>query len=449
MLMPARPLSRPALAGTTRPAGVGPARRALALLAAASVVVAGCASTGGDDAERAAQPEVGPTIAPMPSDDLVIPAEDASTPTIPIPPGFQAPDTRNVRLDPVLPEDVPQVDTEANLLPVEGGDATLRVTVRGPDGGAVEGAVVRFERFVGPYRGWLDVPAGEGGIAELKEARGGRYRLRAWERPTLATTDPQLVFVAADETVDLTVQVERHERRLLQGRSTVPSWQVGDVVAFEVLLVQEEVGADGIVRAAPLQGEVVVTPIAGAAVDGENRVVTDGAGFATVPVECLATGVHQVMLTSGDLLAGAEMPLCEPRPVDEEPEPPEDVEPDQDAPLDVPATVPAEEEPDAPTTTTTRPEASSPESSTTTTRPPLIAVGSTFAVPFEGPVPAGRYEPVAAGAREPEDCVTRFQVAAGGRWVRQEATGEIRVSSQARRFQAVDEGPECTYRRTQ
>ena len=388
-----------------------------------AAVLAGCSDDGGTP--DAATPAPG---APAAGDDP-IPAEDASTPTLPLPPGFEAPDTRNVSLAPVVGEPPPEPDPEANLLPVQGGDAELRVTVRDRGGRGVEGATVRFERFVGPLKGWVDVDAGDGGVAVLPDARGGRYRVRAWSRPALATTDAQLVFVAADETVDLAVQVEQHDQQVLQGRLSVPTWQVGDVVAFEVLFVQEEVGTDGIVRALPLQAEVTVTPIAGAEVFGEPRAVTDGEGRAFVPVTCLVTGIHQTLVAANGLLTGVELPECTPRAAGDPPPPP---------PVDEPG---PDDEPD--TTTTTRPGATT----TTTTPPGEIAVGDTFTVPFAGPLLAGTYRPVVDGG-DPDDCVTDLQVAFANRWVRQQVTGTLTVARRARDLTPAEGTDACTYRRT-
>lgn len=420
--------------GRTAPAPLGGAadgrrhrarrtRPLAALVPVLAVIAVGVVACSGDDGgdDQASGPTVtapGLVATPPPS---LIPAEDASQPTIPAPDGFVLPDTRNASLAPVLGrEPVDEPDLDANLVPVRGGEATVTARVVGPDGKGVGGATVRFERFVGPFKGWEDVEADDDGRAVLRDARGGRFRVRAWEAPRLTTTEPQLVFLRVDEPIELQVRVEPHESVVLQGALTSPTWRVGDVMAFEALLLQEEVATDGIIRGRPLAGVVTLAPIAGAGVDGDSTLPTDPvSGRVVFPVRCGATGIHQAVLSGNGQSVTVLMPECLPAEAAQASDPVEETTTTTTAP------------PDGPTTTTTTPE------------PVTFPVGRTFTVPFEGPLPAGTY--AATGA---DSCVTSYEVQRDGRWVRRQTTGTaLVVTSPVRSLEAAADTDPCTFRR--
>jgi hypothetical protein len=248
--------------------------------------------------------------------EAVTPPPTAPVSTLPMPEGFVIPDTRNVVLPPIESDeragDAP--DPSANVLAVRGGRATLRVRVDGPDARS-GGLVVRFERFDGGLRGWEDVRAGRDGVAVLTEAMGGRYRVRAWRRPDLTSTESQAVFVGFDQELEVRVRVERHDALIVQGALAVGAWQVGDVVPFQVLVVREEVDGEGIIRGAPQSLAVEVRQIVGAAVEEPRVAVTDpGSGFATFAARCDLPGEHRLVLVGGPDEIEVLLPPCAPRP---------------------------------------------------------------------------------------------------------------------------------------
>lgn len=384
------------------------------LVAAVVVAAVGCA--GDDEGGTAATTStVVAGLGPVPADS-VIPAEDSSTPTIPVPDGFVAPDTRSVRIRPVVGRRQPEPDLEADVVPIDGGDSELTVRVIDQDGEPVRGADVRLERFVGPFKGWDDTTTGRDGSVVVGGLRGGRFRVRAWVAPRLATTEPQLVFLTAGEKSALTVRIEPHEGFLVQGAFLATTWQVDDRVVFDTLLVQEEVGTDGIIRGRPVVGAVTLAPVFGVWVDGESSKLTDPAGHATFTVVCGATGVHEVNVeAAGSFPARVTLPECLPR--------------DPNRP---PAETTTTTVPDGPTTTST----SAPDGT--------IDVGDTFTVPHDGQLPVGRYEAVGDTA-----CVTRLELFVDGGWAERTFSGTtINAVSPVRRLVAADGTDPCTYRRT-
>jgi len=395
-----------------------PFRRFVAV-ALALAALAACSTPDGDLAGSRHDASTDPAAT-----SSAFPTEEASTPTIPVPPDFEAPDTRSVRLLPVVGRERPRPANDGNTLPVDGGRAILRVQVVEPGGGVVPGASVRFERFVGDQRGWVTVRAGRDGVATFDDALGGRYRVRAWLAPDLASTESQLTFVGESETKELQVQVRLHDAPILQGALMVPQWSVGEVASFEVLLVQEEVDGEGIIRGQPVSSLVTLAPIAGPRVDGPNPLLTDPvSGRTSFPLVCLVPGTHQVVLSGYGRSITVILPECLPS---SNPIPP--------APGEDDAIVPV-----SPTT-------GSPTTSTTVPAPIAFPVGSSFTVPFDPLLPAGTYVSTDVAAN---DCRTGYEQYRAGRWTAQRANGAtLTLTQPGRRFRAVEGSTACTFERT-
>ena len=164
---------------------------ALLIVVAVATTVVACTGGGGDQADTPDAPQL--SLPPPSYDDV---------PVVTLPDGFVQPDTRGVRLSPV----VAQPKGAVPPLPVYGGAASLRGVVNGPDG-PVGGATVRIERWVGGRSGSITINAGGDGRFGAAKLLGGRYRVRAWLQPNLAATESQVAFLANDGTADVTVDV--------------------------------------------------------------------------------------------------------------------------------------------------------------------------------------------------------------------------------------------------
>lgn len=366
-----------------------PRRRRFAVaVVLAAVVVAGVVGCTGDDGGDESADPTAPSLS-LPE----LQADDVSVVTLPE--GFVQPDTRGVRIAPVVgrPRGGPPP------LPVYGGAASLSGTVVGPDG-PVDGATVRVERWVGNRSGSVNVATGGGGRFSARGLLGGRYRVRAWLPPNLTATQSQVAFLAQDGSASMTVELERFEGVRLQASADVAAFNVDDTVRVRALYTQVVVGDDGIVVGEPVGGAAIsLTAGAGLALEGGAEATTDGGGLASWPVRCLQEGSHSVSLTAPAATTSYTLPACGPRA----------------------------------TTTTTTPEI------------PAFAVGERFTVPRSAPLPAGTYE------TDQPNCATSFQMFIDGAW--QEQRREIRgpvlgLLAPARDFQAVPGTDGCRYRRT-
>lgn len=341
------------------------------------------------------------TIAPLAR------AEDQATvvPTMPVPVGFVPADTRNVVLPVARSSGVGEPP-----LPVRGGQAQLSGTVFGPDG-PVEGATVRIERFIGFRSGRVDITTGRGGRFVIGDLLGGKFRVRAWSRPDLATVEPQTIYLTAEGNGTLDLTAERHDATTLQGALAVADPRLGQQVLFQALLSKEEVDENGIVVGKGIDAtdlELQATP--GVEILSANPVRTGPDGLVGWNVQCVEVGAHPVTVVGGGQAATFTLPECR--------------VPDPTAPP-----------PETPTSS----------SSTTTTAlgpVPDWPVGARFRLPFAGPVPPGVY------ATKESGCQVGLELYGNGVWNQVTFRGQaVELPGPARSFVALPGSPACTFER--
>jgi hypothetical protein len=359
------------------------------LVAAAGVVTAAAlivtlivAFTGGEGDEEAAESTAPQLSLPPPSYDDV--------PVVTLPEGFVQPDTRGIRLSPVVARPKGGVPP----LPVYGGKATITGTVVGPDG-PVPGATVRIERWVGDRSGSVDVATGGSGGYSVRNLLGGRYRVRAWLQPNLAATESQVTFLADDGSDNLDVTVERFEGTDLQAGLDVSVINVEGTGRIRGLLTRTVVDGDGIVVGEPIPGVVIHLNVTdGLTIQGDGATTTGENGIAAWTVRCEREGVHAATLTTEGESTGFTLPNCGPKP-----QPPSEV--------------------------------------------PDFPVGQEFTVPRAVPVPLGTYVTQQTG------CVTSYQIRIDGQWetARRQSDGNLTLLAPARDLQPAPGTPPCTFRR--
>ncbi len=366
----------------------------LAAIAVASVALALIgASCSGDDAEPAAP---SPTSFSLPPPD-----ESDQIPTVTVPEGFVLVDARGVQLTPF--DSRPK--SSAPPLPVQGGGASLAGQVVGPDG-PVGGASVLIERIVGDRTGSLVLGADADGRYAVTGIHGGKYRVRAWLAPTLATRTSSLVYLAdLDGKATVEVAVEQFTGKTMQIGLDITALNVGDSAHVRALLTNQVVNDYGIVVGRGVESAEIELTASGSAsmrLDGDDTATTDSQGLARWKVTCTKEGTTGFTASGDGVTASFTSPSCGPKP-----------------------------------TTTTTSDDGEPDVA-------AFAVGEEFDVPHSGALPAGSYETFLDG------CKTSYQVYAGGQWQkeRRTATGsDLVLSGPARDFKPADGSKGCTYRR--
>jgi hypothetical protein len=227
-----------------------------------------------------------------------------------------------VTTQPTLPSNLPSV-TEA---PVPGaatsvaprirpGQATLNGTVIGPNG-PVGGAVVNADRLVGDQMASTQTTTAADGSWSLSSILGGRYRVRAWQQPSLAMTTPQVLFLAGTETHTMTIQLTAFTGPTVASAFAPANPQVGQVDNLVIQVTTPTVGGDGVVRNLPQVGvSVTLTDGPEWLVHNGNPLSTDTNGQVLFQLSCQAAGSQPL---SAEVGAGAvvalQLPDCVPPP---------------------------------------------------------------------------------------------------------------------------------------
>jgi hypothetical protein len=196
------------------------------------------------------------------------------------------------------------------------GSATLNGTVLGP-AGPVPGATVEADRFVGDQVSVARTTTAADGSWTIGRLLGGRFRVRAWQSPSLALTSPQVIFLDGSQTLSMSLQLAAYTGPNVATDMSPSAPEVGQVADLLVKVTNPVVGSDGVVRNPP-NPSVPVTLVNGPGwqVDNANPVNTDADGNALFQITCLTAGSQPLSATVG---AGPTVPLalaaCLPAPV--------------------------------------------------------------------------------------------------------------------------------------
>jgi hypothetical protein len=189
------------------------------------------------------------------------------------------------------------------------GNARLTGVVNSPEG-PVPGATVQVERLFGDKVDGTRVQADGAGQWSVAGINGGRYRLRAWRPPDLVGLQPFLLFLAANQTVEVTLAVERHGPDHIVG-TFAPNPPVRDQPATLVVTVAlGQVDGEGILRTSPRPAVPMQLAIGGGlALESPDIALTDGAGNAAFAVRCTQAGAPPAVAV---VIAGVSRPLALP-----------------------------------------------------------------------------------------------------------------------------------------
>ena len=180
--------------------------------------------------------------------------------------------------------------TTTTAIGIGPGQATLEGTVLGPSGPVV-GATVQAERIVGDRSSVTDTTTAADGSWSIRQVLGGRYRVRAWQSPSLALTSPAIFFLGGADTKTLTLKLASFSGPRVSAALAPSVPVVGEVDNLVVQVADRVVDAQGLVREQPSVG--VRVALAGGPywlVYGGSALNTDAGGQALFQVSCRAAG---------------------------------------------------------------------------------------------------------------------------------------------------------------
>jgi hypothetical protein len=204
---------------------------------------------------------------------------------------------------PATPSTVPQKLDEVALPGVAGATTTTSVAmgpgpvtilgrVDGPDG-PVGNARVHLDRLVGDAVASMDVPTAADGTWNVANVLGGRYRIRAYQSPSLGMLRAQVIFVESPKPRAVVLHVDRFEGTQVAWAIAPNPPVVGAPANLKVRVVSRQVDTKGFVVATPRPGVGVTLSGSGSwSVSSSNPSFTDTDGAALFQVTCLATGAQ-------------------------------------------------------------------------------------------------------------------------------------------------------------
>lgn len=236
--------------------------------------------------------------------------------TVPNPPAVTAPPvtpepTLPTNLSSVTAASVPGAAATTAPLQIGPGGASLNGTVLGPSG-PVAGATVEAERLVGEQMASTHTTTAADGSWTIAGVLGGRYRVRAWQPPSLAVTAPQIFFLGGTETHSLTIQLTSFTGPSVAAAIAPGTPMVDQPANLVVQVTTPTVGADGVVRASPDAG-VILTLTNGPLwqVANANPQTTGADGTAMFQVACQADGVIPLSVAVGGAApVSLQLPAC-------------------------------------------------------------------------------------------------------------------------------------------
>ena len=173
--------------------------------------------------------------APLPEPDAVEPVDDTTT-TVPLDlDAVQLPAARG---------------TTTTTVAIGPGEITIVGRVEGPDG-PVAGAIVRLERLVGDAVASVQVPTAADGTWNVEKVLGGRYRIRAWQQPSLAMARAQLLFIEAGEQAPVELRLDRYEGRRVDAVVAPDPPLVSEPANLKVRVADRAVDDGGTIRTTP------------------------------------------------------------------------------------------------------------------------------------------------------------------------------------------------------
>lgn len=187
--------------------------------------------------------------------------------------------------------------TTVEAVPPNVGTAALGGTVLGP-AGPVPGAIVRLERSIMGTVQALDVAADAAGQWRVTGIGGGRYRIRAFLPPTMASRQAELLLLPAGESREVDLQVEQFGQIGAAMASAPAPANLGQPVNIGVRVTSRVVDGDGFVGTQGVPGASVDVVVSGSWVrTGLSPAVTDGDGQATVTFTCRQVGTVSATAT--------------------------------------------------------------------------------------------------------------------------------------------------------
>lgn len=217
-------------------------------------------------------------------------------------------DFTQVSLEPIAVKGKPTSTTR----PLGGGKASIAGRVVDTDGNSVPGAIIRATYYGDTNKPEvIEALSLEDGTYRFDQVLGGRWRIRAWRTPELATLDDHTFFLGYTENrrVDLKVKAAT-DYVVTSSMAPSPPW-TGSPVEVAVLVMSQTVDEEGVVRRSPVGGAAVTLNIIGKWYLGTDATeATEFNGRAAWTITCTEVGPQQITAIVGGREWPISIPAC-------------------------------------------------------------------------------------------------------------------------------------------
>jgi hypothetical protein len=215
-------------------------------------------------------------------------------------------DFSEVALAPITPGKAPPVTRPAGP-----GKASIAGKVIDDSGAPVAQALVRATYFFDPAKPEvIEGLSGEDGSYRFEKLYGGRWRIRAWLAPVLATLEQPSFFLGATEQKALDLKVKAVPDLEVTSTMAPNPPLVGWLAELAVLVVNQTVDPEGKVARTPAGATDVTLALTSSwsLASGSATKATDADGTARWTMSCGDEGVHAAKL----VVSGREFPITLP-----------------------------------------------------------------------------------------------------------------------------------------
>jgi hypothetical protein len=189
------------------------------------------------------------------------------------------------------------------------GNARIVGTVNGPEG-PVTGAIVKVERFIGEAVATAEARS-QAGAWSVDSILGGSYRVTIYRPPDLAQSAPDVFFLAADETKNLTTNLTRVGSAGITAFIDPNPPLVGLPAVLTVRFGTGGVDANGAVTFTPQPGvRVQLNLSSSVGLESTAIILSDGTGTASWQIRCLLAGQFPASILVGNASSALVLPPC-------------------------------------------------------------------------------------------------------------------------------------------
>lgn len=258
--------------------------RRLSFLALAAAVVAGACSDG--DGQSLPDPETSTTTT-----TTTVPVDYSEVALAPVPTGKTPPSTR----------------------PPGPGRASIAGRVVDTSGSPVAQAIVRATYYGDPDKPEvIEALSTDDGTYRFSQVHGGRWRVRAWRTPDLATFETLTFFLAAVEDKALDLKVKFVPAVAVTSDMAPDPPLVGVPAELAVMILNQTVDAEGRVQRSPAADQEVTlsTDDDEWSLESSATQRTGSDGSARWKMSCGGEAAYEVTVTVADQEFTLTMPSC-------------------------------------------------------------------------------------------------------------------------------------------